>query len=116
MVSQPGPASGRLNVSSPPKGRGFHVRFSECLWTNDPFTLEPETQRSERIRFNLRKKILSHLQANQLLPLSVTFGFIDWEGTYKFKVCDVGTMTLNKDAEIKGIDTKPDLKPIQLLP
>jgi hypothetical protein len=29
MVSQPGPASGRLNVSSPPKGRGFHVRFSE---------------------------------------------------------------------------------------
>jgi len=29
MVSQPGPASGRLNVSSPPKGRGFHVRFSD---------------------------------------------------------------------------------------
>jgi hypothetical protein len=29
MVLQPRPASGQLNVSSPPKGRGFHVRFSE---------------------------------------------------------------------------------------
>ena len=29
MASQSGPASGQLNVSSPPKGRGFHVRFSE---------------------------------------------------------------------------------------
>ena len=29
MVSQPGPASGRLNVSSPLKERGFHVRFSD---------------------------------------------------------------------------------------
>ncbi len=29
MVSQPGPASGRLNISSPLKERGFHVRFSD---------------------------------------------------------------------------------------
>ena len=29
MLSEPGPASGRLNVSSPLKERGFHVRFSE---------------------------------------------------------------------------------------
>ena len=35
MVSQPGPASGRLNVSSPPKGRGFHVRFSEIKVINE---------------------------------------------------------------------------------
>jgi hypothetical protein len=29
MASQSGPASGQLNVSSPPKGPGFHVRFSD---------------------------------------------------------------------------------------
>lgn len=29
MVSQPGPASGRLNTSSPLKERGFHVHFSD---------------------------------------------------------------------------------------
>ncbi len=31
MRSQPGPASGQLSVSSPPKGLGFHVRFSEKI-------------------------------------------------------------------------------------
>ncbi len=31
MRSQSRPASVRLNVSSPPKGRGFHVRLSETM-------------------------------------------------------------------------------------
>ena len=34
MASQSGPASGQLNVSSPPQGQGFHVRFSENEKTN----------------------------------------------------------------------------------
>ena len=29
LILQSGSASSRLNVSSPPKGRGFHIRFSE---------------------------------------------------------------------------------------
>ena len=31
LISQSGSASSRLNVSSPPKGQGFHIRFSEVV-------------------------------------------------------------------------------------
>jgi putative transposase len=43
--SQSGPASGRLNVSSPPKGRGFHVRFSDTWHIDEVFiTIQGERQ------------------------------------------------------------------------
>ena len=78
IVSQPGPASGRLNVSSPPKGRGFHVRFSNL---QNSQLLHRHCQTTAPVTTLIDWIYVSGIVIGMILLLSLAFGFIFWLGS-----------------------------------
>ena len=87
MVSQPGPASGRLNVSSPPKGRGFHVRFSDqadaraiCRAVQEPgmrfVAIAGEAQQAVQAVHRVRSRLKENRTAlvNQIRGIMLEYG------------------------------------------